>query len=109
LCEHLEVSQFGTYAVDIGGARIQVVMLQKCMQCGVYLTLDSRVIPQESIVESVGLTKENMRTLTAEINSELYDRLEQLIHQEMGEEGDPNSIMSEIIALGLRDYRKTLG
>ena len=105
LCEHLEVSGFATYSV-ITDDRMEKMMLQRCMSCEVYLTLDSKEITPERIMEEINGVKNNMRTLTTHINSALYEKLQDLMHKESGT--DSSKIMSEIVALGIDQYKKTL-
>ncbi len=107
MCDHLEVDEFGLYSIDVGG-EVQAITLQRCIQCSEFLTLDSKIVPKDSIIERIVSTKENMRTLRSEINSEVYEKLQDLIRQEIGDNRDPSLIMSEIIAMGLIHYRRTL-
>jgi hypothetical protein len=100
------VSEFATYAVAVGNV-VQAMMLQRCSSCGEYLTLDSRQISSSQILEKIGGTKSRMRTVTMQVNSELYERLEELIKKET--DGKNNSkIMSEILGLGIQQYKKIL-
>ncbi|MGI0079064.1 MAG: hypothetical protein ACRECH_05520 [Nitrososphaerales archaeon] len=107
LCEHLEVSEFGTYSVAVG-ERAETMMLQKCMSCNAYLTLDSKQIFPDQILEKINGSKINMRTVTAQINGALYEKLQDLMRHET-EGSDASKIMTEIVALGIAQYRKTLG
>ena len=103
-CQHLEISEFGTYSVDIGG-KTQVMTLQKCGQCGKYLRLDGSEISEERILGHGGATKAKMRTVTLHLNSDVYERLERVLARELDKE-DPSRLMSEIVALGLKDYER---
>lgn len=105
LCEHLEVSEFATYSI-VEGDRVQTIMLQKCSSCKAYLTLDSKEVSPDHILEKINGMKVHMRTITAQINSALYEKLQELMRRET-HEGDPSKIMSEIMALGIEQYRKT--
>jgi hypothetical protein len=107
MCEHLEVNEFGTYSLDVGGG-VQAIHLQRCVECGEYLTLDSKIVPKNSIIERISLPKENMRTLRVDVNREVYEKLQELISQEIGDESDPALLMSEIVAMGLNQYRRML-
>lgn len=82
-------------------------MLQRCAACNKHLTLDAREVPERAIVKRVNTSKAKMRTLTAQINSELYDKLLRLIEKET-DGGDSSKIMSEIVALGMKQYGVTL-
>ena len=103
-CQHLEISEFGTYTVDMGG-KTQVTTLQKCGQCGKYLRLDGSEIDEERILGHGGTAKAKMRTVTLHLNSDVYERLERVLARELGKE-DPSRLMSEIVALGLKDYER---
>ena len=103
-CQHLEISEFGTYSVDMGG-KTQVITLQKCGLCGKYLRLDGSEISDERILGHGGATKAKMRTVTLHLNSDVYERLELVLSREIGKD-DPSRLMSEIVALGLKDYEK---
>jgi hypothetical protein len=102
-CKHLEVSGFGTYSVDVGG-RAQVITLQKCSQCGKYLTLDGAEISVDKILGRGAGSKARMRTVTIQLSNDVYEKLESMIEREIGERKDPSKIMNEIVALGLKDY-----
>ncbi len=106
MCEHLEVSEFGTYSIILDG-RIQTIMLQRCSSCNSYLTLDSKQVPAGQILEKINGTKTHMRTVTAQINGELYEKLQDVMRKEM-DGRDTSKIMSEIVALGIEQYMKTL-
>lgn len=103
-CQHLEISEFGTYSVDMGG-KTQVISLQKCAKCEKYLRLDGSIIEEDRILGHGGATKAKMRTMTLHLNSDVYERLESFLAREIGKE-DPSRLMSEIVALGLKDYER---
>ncbi len=48
-----------------------------------------------------------MRTVTAQLDAETYDRLLHLARSETGEE-NISKIMNEVVALGLKHYRQQL-
>ena len=102
-CQHLEISEFGTYSVDMGG-RTQVMTLQKCAQCGRYLALYGHEISDQRFISRGGSTKANMRTVTLHLNTDVYERLEEFMSSEV----DHEKLMNEIIALGLKDYERTV-
>ena len=106
LCEHLEVSEFATYSVLVGD-RVETMMLQKCISCNAFLTFDSKEVLPDQILEKINGTKMNMRTVTAQINGSLYEKLQELMRHET-HEGDPSKLMSEIVSLGIEQYRKVL-
>ena len=106
-CRHLEVRDFGTYSVDMDDT-VQVMTLQKCSLCGAFLTLGGSVVSNNRILSREPLKKAKMRTITAQLNSELYDRLLNLAAEETGEKGVSN-IMNEVVALGLKHYRQNFG
>jgi len=108
LCEHLEVSDFGTYTVDVGAGRLQKVMLLRCSFCNALVTSDGHEVPSRSIVSREGISRSNLRTIVALLNSGTYQELEDLFATETSEGMDPAKIMNEIVALGLKQYRKTL-
>ncbi len=101
-CEHLEVSEFGTYLIDSGGTP-QRVFLHKCVFCGSYLTLDGRIVLPKLLISREGSSKAKMRTMTTQLNRELYEQLENLAKFES--EKDPSKIINEILGLGLRQYK----
>jgi hypothetical protein len=104
-CQHLEISEFGTYSVDMGG-RAQVMTLQKCAQCGKYLTLDGSEISDERILGRGPGAKAKMRTLTINLNSDVYEKLEGIMAREG--DTDPSKLMNEILALGLKEFDRTI-
>ena len=106
-CRHLEVHEFGTYSVDMRGT-IQVMTLQKCSKCGAFLTLGGSVVPDTRILSREPVKKAKMRTVTAQLNSELYDQLVNLARRETGEK-EVSNIMNEVVALGLKHYQQYLG
>lgn len=103
----MEISEFGTYSVDVGG-RAQVMTLQKCAQCGKYLALDGSEISDDRILSRGGSTKAKMRTITLQLNNDVYEKLEAFMATEIGRQTDPSKLMTEIIALGLKDYERTI-
>jgi hypothetical protein len=106
VCRHLEVHEFGTYSVDTTSG-VQVMTLQKCSSCGAFLTLGGSIIPENRILSREPLKKAKMRTVTAQLNSELYDRLVNLAAAETGKK-EVSNIMNEVVALGLKHYRLQL-
>jgi hypothetical protein len=102
-CQHLEISEFGTYSVDMHG-KAQLMTLQKCAQCGKYLTLDGTEISNDRILGRGAAAKPKMRTVTIQLNSDVYERLEKAIAKETGNIGEASKFMSEIVALGLKEY-----
>jgi hypothetical protein len=106
LCEHLEIEEFGAYVIRRGG-REETATLLKCSTCGKFLTLDSELVPEENILRKTSMTKEDMRTVTVQLNSDIYERIQKLIAEEgLGE--DHSKVMNELLGLGLRNYRKIL-
>jgi hypothetical protein len=106
-CQHLEISEFGTYSVDVGG-KAQVMTLQKCAQCGMYLSLDGSEISTARILSRGGAVKAKMRTVTLHLNDDVYERLESFLSKEIGDNTDTTKLMSEIVALGLKQYDRNL-
>ena len=90
------------------GGKTQVMTLQKCSQCGKYLTLDGSEISTERILGRGGPTKAKMRTITFQLSNDVYEKLESVIAKETGNDADSSKIMSEIVALGLRDYDRSV-
>lgn len=105
-CQHLEISEFGTYSVDTGG-KSRVITLQKCAQCGKYLSLDGSEISTERILSRGGPVKAKMRTVTLHLNDDVYEKLETFLAKEIGN-SDTSKLMSEIVALGLKQYDRNL-
>ncbi len=103
-CKHLEVSEFSTYGVDFGG-RTQVMTLQKCSDCNQYLTLDGSLVPAERIISRENGSKAKMRTLTFQVSGDLYEELQSFAQTETGSK-DASKILNEVIALGLKDYKR---
>lgn len=101
-CQHLEVSDFSTYSVDLAG-KVQVMTLQRCSQCGKYLTLNGTEVPNESILGREAAVKPKLRTITLQLNSDVYDSLKTVIARDT--RGDPTTIANDIVAMGLRDYK----
>lgn len=100
-CQHLEVSDFSTYSVDLGG-KIQVMTLQKCSNCGRFLTLGGAEVPEANILSREAAPKPKMRTITLQLNSDVYETLRAAI--EKGN-GDPSTIVNDVVAMGLKDYK----
>jgi hypothetical protein len=105
LCEHLEIEEFGSYVIR-RGRREETATLLKCSSCGKFLTLDSEVVSDENILGKTSITRENMRTVTVQLNSDIYERIQKLITEEGLE--DNSKVMNELLGLGLRYYRKIL-
>lgn len=104
MCEHREVSDFAVFSIRMG-QKEQVQTLAKCISCGELLTLDSEIVPESSIIARLTLGKENMRTMVFQLNSDLYDKIMELIEREdVG--GDPSKIVNELIGLGLHHYSR---
>ncbi|MDG6904185.1 MAG: hypothetical protein JRN20_00195 [Nitrososphaerota archaeon] len=106
-CQHLEISEFGTYSVDMGG-KSRVMTLQKCAQCGKYLSLDGSEISTERILSRGGPVKAKMRTVTLHLNDDVYEKLESFLAKEIGTNSDTSKVMSEIVALGLKHYDRNM-
>ena len=107
MCEHLEVGEFGVFKIERAGGKQVVATLLKCASCGKLLTLDCQVIREEDVVERLGMTRENMRTLTVQLNSDIYEKIEDLTSRE-DTRGDLSKITNELLALGLHQYTKLL-
>ena len=105
-CQHLEISEFGTYSVEMAG-KSQVMTLQKCAQCGKYLSLDGSEIPNERILGRGAAIKAKMRTITLQLNDDVYERLQNVLTKEIGSSTDTSKLMSEIVALGLKQYDRS--
>ncbi len=106
MCEHLEIGEFGAYNIPRSGG-VETAVLLKCASCGKLLTLDSEEIPEEGL-EKAMLSRESMRTLTVQVNRDIYDRIQNLARQEGIKEEDPSKIANELFALGLHHYGRTL-
>lgn len=78
--------------------------LQKCAQCGKFLSLDGSEIAAERIQSRGGPVKAKMRTVTLQLNDDVYERLENFLSKEIGSNQDSTKLMSEIVALGLKQY-----
>jgi hypothetical protein len=78
--------------------------LQRCSDCGEYLMLDGSVMSSDRIVSTETTARAKMRTLTAQINSSLYEQLESLASTETGTR-DVSRILNEVVAAGLRNYK----
>jgi hypothetical protein len=61
------------------------------------------VVPEENVVRRVSVTRENMRTMTVQLNSDIYDKIQKLT-SEGGERQDPSIVVNELLALGLWKY-----
>lgn len=105
-CNHLEVSEFGTYSVDLSGI-VQIVTLQRCNSCGKYITFDGVEVPANRILSTETPARKRMRTVTALLDAEMYDRLVHLARSETGED-NISKIMNEVVALGLKYYKQHL-
>jgi len=70
--------------------------------------MDGHEIPLDSIVSRESISKSKMRTITTLLNTGTYQELEDLLARETGGV-DSIKLMNEIVALGLKQYRKTLG
>jgi hypothetical protein len=105
LCEHLEIDEFGTYTIR-GGKKEETASLMKCGSCGKFLTLDSKIIPKRNIVRKVSATRENMRTITVQLNGDIFERIQNLSSGNLGE--DKSKVMNELLGLGLRYYHRIL-
>ena len=106
-CKHLEVNDFGIYTVD-SGEKMQRVMLLKCSSCHKYLTIDGNEVSGQNIVSRESISKSKMRTITTMLNGGVFQELEDLLVEQIGDDSDPSKIMNEIVALGLKQYKSTL-
>jgi hypothetical protein len=86
----------------------RTVTLLKCSSCGKLLTLDSEEVLQEDVVQTKGMARENMRTMTVQTNADIYDRILNLTRKEGMEANDSSKIVNELLALGLRQYNRIL-
>lgn len=107
LCEHLEIGEFGVFKIRRSTGEQTVATLLKCASCGKLLTLDSEVIREEDVIGRAGATRENMRTMTVQLNSDIYERIEDLLSRE-DMKGDLSKIINELLALGLHQYTALL-
>jgi len=105
-CEHLEVSEFGTYSVKFDGTT-QVTTLQKCSSCGKFLTLNGLEVPNRRILSTESNIRKRMRTVNVLLDSEMYDRLAHLARNETGTE-NISKIMNEIVSRGMKNYEQEL-
>ena len=103
-CDHLEVSEFSELFPGTRG-RWQIVTLQKCNNCGKFLTFEGLEVPPGRILSAEAPLRGRMRTVTAQLDAETYDRLLHLARSETGEE-NISKIMNEVVALGLKHYRQ---
>jgi hypothetical protein len=107
-CKHLEIVEFGVFRIRRGeGGQEVFATLLKCGSCGHFLTLGSELIREEDIMGRAGTTRDNMRTLTVQLNSDIYERIENLKSRE-SEEADLSKITNELLALGLHRYTSLL-
>ena len=67
------------------------------------MTLDSEVVSDENILGKTSITRENMRTVTVQLNSDIYERIQKLISEESLRENQ-SKVMNELLGLGLRNY-----
>jgi len=71
------------------------------------LTLDTKVVPKRNILGKTSMARENMRTVTVLLNSDIYERIQKLISEEgLGE--DNYKVVNELLGLGLRYYPRIL-
>ena len=78
--------------------------LQRCAQCGKYLSLDGTEISNERILGRGAAIKAKMRTITLQLNDDVYERLQNVLTRETGNNADSTKLMTEIVSLGLKDY-----
>ena len=90
------------------GGKPQVMTLQKCAQCGKYLSLDGSEISNDRILSRGGGVKAKMRTVTLQLNDDVYEKLESFLAKEIGNSVDSTKLMSEIVALGISQYDRNL-
>jgi len=102
LCEHLEIEEFGAYVIR-RGKREETATLLKCSSCGKFLTLDTKVVPKRNILGKTSMARENMRTVTVLLNSDIYERIQKLIGEE-SLRGNQSKVMNELLGLGLHYY-----
>ena len=103
-CRHLEVSGFSIYSVDLG-CKVQVMTLGRCVSCNEFLTLDGSIVPSNTIISRGSSVKAKMRTVTAQLNSDIYEKLEALAVSETGS-NDISKILNEVAAVGLKHHEK---
>ncbi len=84
-----------------------MMTLQRCSDCGEYLTLDGVVVGSDRIVSRSANQKAKMRTITAQVNGGIYEKLEALATSETGSK-DTSKILNEVIAIGLKHYGRHL-
>jgi hypothetical protein len=104
---HLEVSDFGVYLVNLDG-RMQNTTLLRCSSCQKLVTVDGHEMLEESVLARGSVSNAKMRTMTTLLNVGVYQQLEDLLAKEESTK-EPGKVMSEIIALGLKQFRLTLG
>jgi len=71
-----------------------------------FLNLDSEIIPKEDVVRRASLSRENMRTVTVQLNSDIFDRIQKLAREEEESREDLSKVTNELLGLGLRNYNK---
>jgi hypothetical protein len=108
LCQHLEVNEIGRYSVAVGEGQLQQIMLLRCSSCLRYITMDGSEVPSGAVVSRENMSRAKMRTVTALLNGDVHKELEELVASETGG-GDSSKIINEIVALGLKQYKHTLG
>jgi hypothetical protein len=102
LCDHLEIEELGAYIIRRDGKE-ETATLLKCSFCGKFLTLDSEEVPKENIVGNIKTPRENLRTLTVQLNSDIYERIQKLIGED-SLRGNQSKVMNELLGLGLHYY-----
>jgi len=103
LCKHLEVDNFGVYSIAVSG-KLEHNTLLRCSSCEKYVTLDGREIDEDAIVSRKSMSRNKLRTITAQLNSMTYQELEDLVARETAG-NDTSKLMNEIVALGLKQYK----
>jgi hypothetical protein len=106
LCDHFEIEEFGTYVISDGKEKERIATLLKCASCKKFLTLDSQEIPKERIVGRTSLPREKMRTITVNLNDDIYERIDALSRRQ-GAGGDFSKIANELLGLGLHHYARS--
>ncbi|HYB04473.1 MAG TPA: hypothetical protein VED17_08425 [Nitrososphaerales archaeon] len=106
MCEHLEIEEFGTYVISNGKEKERIATLLKCGSCKKFLTLDSQEIAKERISERTSFPREKMRTITVNLNDDIYERINALSKRQ-GADGDFSKIANELLGLGLHHYSRS--
>lgn len=104
LCQHLEVQEFGIYKIrddDLG----HPAALMECRACGQLLTLDNQEINESEILLRLGTTRDNLRTVVVQLSEDIYEKIQQLVGPANNRD-EFSKITNELIALGLRNYRR---